>query len=183
MSEQGTSFRFPLQRILPLLGSFTFLLLIILGGIFVGGYHPLVTAVLWLALVASGWLALSDGLLRATVREDGVEIRWLGLRGLQTRLVGWHDVLALSLSGHQPDVLQLVARQSVSRGKNQKWVVPGEIRLAEDVVERANLRPDRSNDPPGVNQAFDTLLQTKGKRKKYGMFWLWKRVEGELEDE
>jgi hypothetical protein len=183
MSEQGKSFRFPLQRTLPLAGSFAFLLLIILGGIFVGGYHPVVTAVLWLALVASGWLALSDWLLQATVREDGVQVRWLNFRGLRRRFVPWHQVMALSLSGHQPDVLQLVARGNVSTDKEQKWTLPADVALAEALVERGHLRPDRTNEPPGVHQAFDKLLQIRGRRKKYGLYWHWKRVEGELEDE
>ena len=54
MYEKKTTFRFPLTRILPLLASFLFLLMIIIGSLFVGGYHPVVTVILWLALIGSG---------------------------------------------------------------------------------------------------------------------------------
>lgn len=180
MYDKETTFRFPVVRILPLLGSFLFLLMIIIGGFAVGGYHPVVTAILWLALIASGWVGLSDLLTLVVVREDGLQIRSLSLRGVRTRLIPWADVQELILSGHQPEVLQLKSRQGVSISK---WALPAQVALAEAVVQQADLQPDRDSKPPGVNQAFEALLQTKGKRKKYGLYWRWKRVERELGDE
>ena len=178
--DDNTIFRFPLMRTLPLVAAFLFLLIIIAGGFFVGGYHPLVTVILWVSFASSGWLALSDLLTLATIREDGLQVRSLTLRGLDTHLLPWEDIQEINLTGHTPDVLQLRARQDVSIGK---WLLPAHIALAEIVVQKANLQPDKDNKPPRVNQAFDTLLQTKGKRKKYGLFWRWKRVERELDDE
>jgi len=174
------TFRFPLARTLPLLGGFLFLLLIIAGGFVVEGYHPVVMASLWLALLGSGWFGLADLIVRVVVREDGLQIRSLSLRGVRAQLVPWGDIQQIGLSGHMPDVLQLQARKGVSISK---WTLPAHLVLAEAVIQQADLKPDPANDPPGVNQAFDTLLRTKGKRKKYGLHWRWRRIERGLGDE
>ncbi|MFZ5918172.1 MAG: hypothetical protein ACOYZ7_14615 [Chloroflexota bacterium] len=183
MNDPNNVFRFPLVRVLPLVASFAFLLLIIVGGIVVGGYHPIVTALLWLGLIGSAWFALSDLVSRAEVRDDGLKVQALSLRGIQTHLLPWSEIQELNLSGHMPDALQLLSRSAVSTGKVKKWTLPAHVALAESVVRQASLQPDRQNRPPGVNGAFDTLLQTRGKRKKYGLFWRWMRMERERENE
>jgi len=180
MDNRDTTFRFPLARVVPLLGGFLFLLMIIAGGFAVGGYHPIVMAILWLALVGSGWYGLSDLLIRVTVREEGLQVRLLRLRGMQTHLIPWADVQELSLSGHLADQMQLRAQKGVSISK---WTLPAHVALAKAVVQRADLRPDPANDPSGVNQAFDRLFQARGKRNRYGLHWQWRRVERELGDE
>ena len=176
----NSAFRFPLTRTLPLLGGFVFLLLIIVGSFAAGGYHPVVTVILWLALAGSGWLSLSDLSTQVVVREDGLQIRSLSLRGVRTHLVPWADVQGVSLSGHMPDVLKLWARKGVSISK---WTLPAHQALAEAVVRQADLRPDPANEPPGVNQAWATLRETKSRSERYRLYWRWGRVERELGDE
>jgi hypothetical protein len=180
LEEEISNFRFPLTRTLPLLGSFLFLLLIVIGGFAVGGYHPVVTVLLWLGLIGSGWFGLSDLLTQAVIKKEGLQVRSLSLRGVQTRLIPWDDVQELSLSGHVPDVLQLLAHQGVSQGK---WTLPAHMNLAQEVVKQAHLEPHRTNQPPQVPQAFDKLRETKGRSKRYLLHWQWKKVERELEDE
>ena len=180
MYDKETTFRFPLSRVLPLLGSFLFLLMIIIGGFFVGGYHPVVMVILWMALIGSAWVGLSDLLTLIAVREDGLQIRSLSLRGLQTHLIPWADVRELSLSGHQREVLKLSARQGVSIGR---WILPAHLHLAQAVVERAELRPAPENQPPGVSQAFARLLEVKAKSQRVFLHWQWRKVDRELGDE
>lgn len=178
--EQFPTFRFPLTRTLPLLGSFLFLLMIIIGGFTVGGYHPIVTVLLWLGLISSGWLGLSDLLTQVTVRKEGLQIRSLSLRRSWVLVIPWDDIQELNLSGHVPDVMQLLARKGVS---TNRWTLPAYPNLAQIVVRQAALQPDRANQPPGVPQAFDKLRTTKAKHERYTLRWQWKRVERELGDE
>ena len=173
-------FRFPLTRTLPLLVAFLFILLIIAGGFVVGNYHPVVTVILWLGLIGSGWFGASDLATRVVIRENGLQIRSLSLRGVQTHLVAWDDVRQLDLSGRMPDTLQLVAQKGVS---TSKWTLPAQLALAEAVVRQANLQPDSTNKPPGVHQAFATLRQTRAKSERYLLRWRWRRVERELGDD
>ena len=180
MYEKKTTFRFPLARTLPLLGSFLFLLMIIIGSFFVGGYHPAVTVILWLALIGSGWVGLSDLLALIVVREEGLQIRSLSLRGVRTTLIPWADVQELNLSGHQRDVLKLLARQGVSISR---WNLPAHLDLAQTVVDRADLKPGPDNQPPSVSQAFETLWGARAKSQRYLLYWQWRRVERELGDE
>jgi len=176
MDDRDIVFRFPLTRTLPLLVAFAFLLLIIAGGFVVGNYHPVVTVILWLALIGSGWFGAADLITQVVVRENGLQIRSLGLRGVQTSLIPWDDIRQLALSGRMPDVLQLVAQKGVS---TSKWTLPAELALADAVIQTAGLQPDPANKPPGVGQAFTALRQTKGKSKKYLMWWRWRRVKRE----
>jgi hypothetical protein len=176
MDDRSTVFRFPLTRTLPLLAAFLFLLLIIAGGFVVGSYHPAVTVILWLALIGSGWFAAADLITRVILKEDGLRIRALSLRGVRTSLVPWDDVQQLDLSGRMPDVLQLVAQKGVS---TSKWTLPAEPEMADAIVQMAGLQPDPANKPPGAGQALTTLHQTKGKSKRYLMWWRWRRVNGE----
>jgi hypothetical protein len=180
MYEKKTAFRFPLTRILPLLGSFLFLLMIIIGSIFVGGYHPVVTVILWLAFIGSGWVGLSDLLALIIVSEEGLQIRSLSLRGVRTTLIPWADVQELNLSGHQRDVLKLLARQGVSVSR---WNLPAHLDLAQAVVDRADLEPGPDNQPPGVSQAFEMFRGTRARSQRYFLYWQWRRVERESEDE
>jgi len=80
-NREDMAFRFPLTRTLPLLVAFLFILLIIAGGFVVGNYHPVVTVILWLGLIGSGWFGASDLATRVVVRENGLQIRSLSLRG------------------------------------------------------------------------------------------------------
>ena len=114
------------------------------------------------------------------VREEGLQIRSLSLRGVRTTLIPWTDVQELNLSGHQRDVLKLLARQGVSVSR---WNLPAHLDLAQVVVERADLQPDPDNQPPSVSQAFETLWGTKAKGQRYLLYWQWRRVERELGDE
>ncbi len=180
MDDKNTIFRFSLKRTLPLLGSFLILLLIVVSGFFVGGYNPVLTVIFWLGLLSSGWFSLSDLVARAVVREDGLQIRWLGSRGVRTRLVLWDEIQDLSLLGHMPDVLQLRAGKDVSRAK---WTLPAHLALARAVVRQAHLRPHPGNQPSGVDRAFETLQRTRGRNKRYRLQWQWWRVERGLEDE
>lgn len=180
MDNKNMTFRFPLTRTLPLLAAFLFLLLIIAGGFAVGSYHPVVTVILWLALIGSGWFGLSDLVSQVVVREDGLQIRSLSLRGVQTRIIPWDDVRQLDLSGRMPDTLQLQATKGVSISK---WTLPAHPVLAEAVVQQASLQPDPVNKPPGVHQAFAALQQTKAKSNRYLLRWRWRRVKRELGDE
>lgn len=177
MDNRGTAFRFPLTRTLLSVAAFLILLLIVVA---VKGYPLAVTVILWLALIGSGWVSLSDLVAQVVVREDGLQIRSLSLRGVQTRLIPWDDVRQLGLSGHTPEVLQLWARKGVS---TSKWMLPAHLALAEAVIRQAGLQPDPANEPPRVHQAFDTLRQTRAKGKRYLLHWRWKGVEKELEDE
>ena len=180
MDDKTTTFSFPLGRTLPFLASFFFLLLIIIGGLGLGGYHPLVTAFLWLALIGSAWYGLSDLLFRVVVEIEGLHIRSLSLRGLRTSFVPWLDVQTLSLAGPQPDLMKLGARNNVSI---TRWTLPAHRELAQIVVQRAKLEAHKDNKPPGVTGAFDKLLSTKSKQKRYPLHWQWRRMERELEDE
>jgi hypothetical protein len=180
MDNRDIAFRFPLTRTLPLLVAFLFILLIIAGGFVVGNYHPVMTVILWLGLIGSGWFSASDLVTRVIVRENGLQIRSLSLRGVQTRLISWDDVRQLDLSGRMPDMLQLVAQKGVSISK---WTLPAQLALAEVVVQQAGLQPDPANKPPGVHQAFVTLRQTRAKSEKYLLRWRWRRVKRELGDD
>lgn len=180
MYDRDNTFRLPLTRTLPLWGSFLFLLLMIIGGFVAGGYHPIVTALLWLAMIASGWYGLSDLITTVVIREEGLQIRSLSLRGVRTTLIPWDDVQLLSLSGHLPGVVQLKSQQGVSISK---WTLPAHPKLAGTVVRQAHLLPDRDNRPPGVSQAFDTLLETKSKSQRRFLHWQWRKVERELKDD
>ena len=62
-------------------------------------------------------------------------------------------------------------------------LIKGNQALAEAVVRQADLRPDPANEPPGVNQAWATLWETKSKSERYRLYWRWGRVERELGDE
>jgi hypothetical protein len=180
MNSRDTTFRFPVARVLPLLGGFLFLLMIIAGSFVVGSYPSVVMVVLWILLIASGWYGLSDLLVQVTVREENLQIRSLSLRGVQMDVIPWSNVQELNLSGHMPDELKLWARKGVSISK---WTLPAHVALARVVIQRADLKPDPANDPPGVSQAFDRLLQTKGRRDKFGLHWQWRGIERELGDE
>ena len=180
MDETETTFRFAWTRTLPLVGAFLFLLLIVIGGFVSGSYNPIVSMVLWLGLVSSGWLGLADLLARVVVREDDLQIRSLSLRGLRTQLIPWTEVQALSLSGHQPDALKLQAQQGVSISK---WTLPAHPDLAQAVVRWAGLQPSPDNQPPGVHRAFGKLRETKSKQQRFLLFWQWARAEGESGDE
>lgn len=178
MDNRGTAFRFPLTRTLPSVAAFSILLLIVVA---VKSCPLAVTVILWLALIGSAWVSLSDLVAQVVVREDGLQIRSLSLRGVQTtRLIPWDDVRQLGLSGRTPDVLQLWAIKGVS---TSKWMLPAHLALAEAVIRRAGLQPDPANKTPGVHQAFDTLRQTRAKSERYLLRWRWRRVEKELEDE
>lgn len=180
MDDRDMVFRFPLTRTLPLLVAFLFLLLIIVGGFVVGSYHPVVIVILWLGLIGSGWFGASDLVTRVVVIENGLQVRSLSLRGVQTRLIPWDDVQQLGLSGRMPDVLQLVAQKDVSISK---WTLPAQLALAEAVIQRADLQPGPANKPPEVHQAFVTLRQTRVKGEKYLLRWRWRRVKRELGDD
>jgi hypothetical protein len=180
MDDRDTTFRFPLTRTLPLLGSFLVLLLIVASGFLVGGYNPALTVILWLGLIGSGWFALSDLVTRAIVREDGLQVRWLSSRGVRTRLILWDDVQDLRLSGNMPDVLQLGAGKDVS---TNKWTLPAHLALVRAVVRQARLQPHPGDRTPGVDQAFEALQETKKRSERYLLQWQWRRVERELENE
>jgi len=155
-------------------------LLIVVSGFLVGGYHPLLTALLWLGLVGAGWFSLSDLITQAVVREDGLQVHWLGLRGVQTRLIPWDTIRDLSLLGHIPDVLQLGVSKDVSQ---DRWTLPAHLTLAQVVIRRAGLQPHPSNQPAGADRAFETLQTTRGKSKRYRLQWQWRRAERESQDE
>jgi hypothetical protein len=178
--REDMAFRFPLTRTLPLLVAFLFILLIIAGSFVGGNYHPVVTVILWLGLIGSGWFGASDLATRVVIRENGLQIRSLSLRGVRTHLVPWDDVRQLDLSGRMPDTLQLVAQNGVS---TSKWTLPAQLALAEAVVQGAGLQPDSTTRPQGVHQAFDTLRQTRTRSERYLLRWRWRRVERELGDD
>jgi hypothetical protein len=180
MDETETTFRFAWTRTLPLMGSFLFLLLIVIGGLVSGSYNPIVSIALWLALISSGWLSLSDLLTLVILREGGLQIRSLTLRGLRTRLISWTEVQALGLSGHQPDALKLRTREGVSVSR---WTLPAHPDLAQAVVRRAGLQPSPDNQPPGVQQAFGKLRETKSRQQRFLLFWQWARAEDESGEE
>ncbi len=170
------TFRFPLKRTLPLLVAFLFLMAVIVGAFAVGSYHPIVTVILWLGLIGSGWYSLSDVVARCVVEEEGLRVRLLGLRGVRSHLIPWDAMRQLDLVGYMPDVLQLRTRKGVSR---TKWTLPAHPDLAEAVVQGAGLRPDPANESSGAHQAFVTLQQTRGKRNRYSLHWRWRRrIEG-----
>jgi len=180
MDNKDATFCFPLTRTLPLVGSFVVMLLLVASGFFVGGYHPVVTVIFWAGLVGSGWLSLSELVTRVVVKPDGLQIRWLSLLGVRTRLIYWNDIQKLDLAGHIPDVLQLEAQKDVSRGK---WTLPADPALAKTIVWQALLQPHPDNQSPGVDQAFEKLQVTKRKEGRYFLRWQWRRDEKEFEDE
>jgi hypothetical protein len=162
------------------MGSFLFLLLIIIGGFIWGAYNSVVIVIVWLCLIGSGWLSLSDLLAQVILREDGLQIRSLTLRGLQTRLIPWTEIQALGLSGHQPEVLKLQTREGVSVSR---WTLPAHPDLAQAVVRRAGLQPSPDNQPPGVHQAFGKLQETRSRQQRFLLFWQWARAEDESGEE